>query len=753
MRVFWNRPLCLAGCITAVAMLCTAQMKGTYKLLLLLTAVAFLCFLIGYAILSHGFTKATETAFWCCLALLLAMLSSFCFYDVRMRGLETDTEGECLAEGVVLSVESKHSYESELCVRVDTLNGTRLRTKAILHCTYASSLQAGDRFCATVVARRSEETGELSRSYLFSDGYLLELTSVSSDQMRRTERDMGDIDVLLRRLNTSLSYLLKERIGGEAGALSAALLLGNRSFLSEGTELNFRRAGISHLLALSGLHVSVLIGALEGILRKCRIPKRVRVIPVLLCAVGYLLLSGCSPSTLRAVALVSVSYLGFLLGESYDSLTALSVTLAVMLVLMPYAIHDLSLWMSFLAAAGIIIFTPALTERWKIKGKLKKPSFYVRLWRSFLGALSVGVWANLGILLLTAYAFGEISLLSVPATMLLSFPVEGLLILSALSLLFPGNGLHALTALLGKGVLSASAALSDGKGVLVSVEYPGMPPLLGIATLLLVLFAVLHLKHKKWLLLVPTVAVIALLLPSVYHVQEKREGVCVDYVCTESGSTVLFYEGGSAVAIDCTDGAPENAALLLGLLKECRATELEALVLPHTENVSGYQLSILASRIKIRRLVLSGSELLHQRAIESKLAEEAATCGIEVSYAGDGCKLGMLSVETVFHQEQGYGKEGVVFSALCRDMHLIYVDGEMAWNLLPKSVCDTVASADILVLGKDFQGEDFSVLPVSFSSPPAYLFLAKEETESVVPWYPLSRHRLFGVGSYRFSLK
>ena len=165
----------------------------------------------------------------------------------------------------------------------------------------------------------------------------------------------------------------------------------------------------------------ILIGFAELLLRKMRLPKLVRSILIPLLALGYLCLTGFSLSTVRAVLMACVLYLAFLSRARYDSFTALCAALMLILFVTPYAVWDLSLWMSFLAAAAIVIFSPAcqkfLEER---KQNWRLPMWCFSPVRGFLTALFVGVIANLGLLLLSAVTFGELSILSVPVTMLLS---------------------------------------------------------------------------------------------------------------------------------------------------------------------------------------------------------------------------------------------------------------------------------------------------------------------------------------------
>jgi ComEC/Rec2-related protein len=219
------------------------------------------------------------------------------------------------------------------------------------------------------------------------------MTVPASDACHYLGQAENDPLIWASKLNTRLSYGLRNAIGGEVGGVGAALLLGNRSWLSEDTVLAFRRAGVSHLLALSGLHVSILIGFLELVFRKLKLPHTARAVTVPLFALGYLALSGFAVSTWRAVLMICVLYLAYLFRADYDAFTALSLTLALILAVTPYAVLDLSLWMSFLAAGSIIVFSPAVSSflwRWKRRTRLPAPLF--RVLSAIASAFAVGAF-------------------------------------------------------------------------------------------------------------------------------------------------------------------------------------------------------------------------------------------------------------------------------------------------------------------------------------------------------------------------
>ncbi len=152
-------------------------------------------------------------------------------------------------------------------------------------------------------------------------------------------------DGLLRGLNT------------DSAALAVALTLGERKALGADQKA-FQRAGLAHVLALSGLHVGILAGFLVLLLF---LLGRFRYLAALGLLIGYVWLVGDSPSLLRATLMVSLVLVGFFLGKGRVSLPqALALAFTVHLALTPYALFSLSFQLSYLALGGIALIMPVL---------------------------------------------------------------------------------------------------------------------------------------------------------------------------------------------------------------------------------------------------------------------------------------------------------------------------------------------------------------------------------------------------------
>ena len=164
----------------------------------------------------------------------------------------------------------------------------------------------------------------------------------------------------------------RQKLGEEEGALISAMCLGEKSSLEEEDKNLYQRNGISHILAISGLHL-MLLGM--GVFRCLKITigndKLVTVIAIVIMSM-YCVFTGNSISTIRATIMFALSLIAPILGRSYDSLSALGFSAILQLFMNPYILNHSGFLLSFLAVVGVTFFAPRLQELLDAKGKLSK---------------------------------------------------------------------------------------------------------------------------------------------------------------------------------------------------------------------------------------------------------------------------------------------------------------------------------------------------------------------------------------------
>lgn len=154
-------------------------------------------------------------------------------------------------------------------------------------------------------------------------------------------------------------YRLRESIGGaldnmyspENAGILKAMLLGDKKYLSADIKTIYKNAGIYHILAISGLHISIIAAILMFFFRK-----PVGNSAVLIMLWGYCIFTGLSPSAARASFMMSVLIFGRLIGRKYDLLSSLCFSAFVILIINPMYIADCGFLYSYLSVLGIGLF-------------------------------------------------------------------------------------------------------------------------------------------------------------------------------------------------------------------------------------------------------------------------------------------------------------------------------------------------------------------------------------------------------------
>ena len=229
---------------------------------------------------------------------------------------------------------------------------------------------------------------------------------------------------------------MKAGLGAEEGALVSAVTLGLKDDLGDDLKDSFSRAGMAHLLALSGLHFGVLLSAASLVLVRFG---SLRVYLLLALIVGFVLLVGPSPSVVRAAVMAGAFLFATAAGVGrLEPFPVLALAALVALILQPQMLFDLSFQLSYLALLGLLTFTGPLTRALSAGGGPWSPGTAAgrgpasagrrsRLVHFVTSGVAASFAAQLPSLSLVAGAFGSVPLFS-PLINLVAIPLSALLV-------------------------------------------------------------------------------------------------------------------------------------------------------------------------------------------------------------------------------------------------------------------------------------------------------------------------------------
>lgn len=227
----------------------------------------------------------------------------------------------------------------------------------------------------------------------------------------------------------ALAVRLQSMLDGDVGAVVTGICLGVDDRLAGETVSAFRVGGVAHLFAVSGLHLSVLTGALLWLLRRLRVPRRIGATVTMVAVTLFCLLMGGEPSVVRAGVLCFVVCGGRCLRREADACNSLGLALMLLLIADPYAAYDVGLLLSFSATCGLLFLAPFFRNR------LQRVPWESRVWNATAAAISVTVSATVATLPITLLVFGRLSVVGILANVLLTVPSSALLVLGWLALL------------------------------------------------------------------------------------------------------------------------------------------------------------------------------------------------------------------------------------------------------------------------------------------------------------------------------
>lgn len=731
MDIFRHRPLFLWCTAFAAASaggfllfgVKAGMVSGMSAGLLLCLALACL-FVAGVGVcvaltLTHRRRQAVTIA----LAVVVSALGLWQSY-ATFAGLQTrrlaSLEGQTVtATGVITERRGGASQLSSFSLELSEVDGTPTDGMAVLTCYYNADLHAGDVVEVRAVAISLEESAGdgYSAVALLGDGYVLALQSVSEIEITVTDKAPDRLVVRMAQTRRTLSNRLHLAVDKRISGLPAALLLGDRSALSDAVQRDFARAGVSHLLAISGLHMTLLFGLLYAVLRLCRVPRKLRAVLLGVVALGYLTLLGFPPSATRAVIMLGMVYLSTLLSLRADSLTSLGIAGVLILTVSPEAAADAGFWMSYLAVLLLLSVMPwvnMLLTRKPLIGNARPWSARVRnaSLRVLVGLL-VGVVAVSATLSVVTAVMGETSLLS-PVSTLLMTPLCGAILLLSLAALplasTPvGSAIGGLIEWLCTLMQDLAAALSEPRWVVVSLMHPAVLPVaVSMLAALLVLMGIRLSQRRKWLIALPLLVGWGSIFGVLGISNAMEDGLKISYLQPSSAADMLvLVEGRDAVICDFSNGSLTSLSAATNEASRRGATEISALVLTHYHRATSGTLYQLLAREKVRALWVPCPENESDYYFLLDYIEKAEDAGTEVVLYERGDRLqvfgdGELTLHTARIKRS---TQPVLLLTLDIDPtpdsggELVYCGSSVFESDLADAAASAVSTADVVIFG------------------------------------------------------
>ena len=671
-----------------------------------------------------------------------------------------DSETECMIEGSVEEVNSGAGYSS--CVlSLCTIAGKPVKGKAALFCDEQVTLQAGDMIRAQVTLQSPQNYYETeSLYYALADGIRICLICGSDPNIELIGTNARPLKDLFSQWRANLSARLLSLTGKQRGGLAIALFLGDRDGLDVSVSTNFRRVGVSHLLALSGMHVTVLMGMLAAFTTRIGISQRGRLLILSIPALVYLALTGFRLSAVRATGMLLLYYCASFIGSRHDPLTTLAIIGWSIITLSPFSVADCGFWMSFLAMFGLVTVLPTFNE-WLISSSIPT-RFHAPLQGIMASVIAVvavsycswlfsGQIAPIGILLTVVMApILTLVLTLIPLVLLLDI----LPFLSAVPLALPLSWALEI-------MIDLTEYLSNLRNIVFSLQFPYAGLILFIMLGVLLLMLILPLKRSRYLLIPPLLtAVVLVIYSNTWLDAQFQEQIHLDYVARSSGSALVITDREGAAIIDTSSGSFSMLRDTERVLASQHTTEIEHLILTHYHRAYTYSAERFAKRWKIRYLWVpapqSETEYLHLSALSERLTPLGTS--IRCYTVGDEIDLfGEATFEVIDASYLDRSTQPILtYSLQTSQEKLIFTSPVVMESDFYSTFRCVYQEADILILGKHGPNAKQPFLFPDGESDPDLILI---DTSALLPYLDLSPqskaynlHMLVDIERYTFEM-
>ena len=222
---------------------------------------------------------------------------------------------------------------------------------------------------------------------------------------RLKENNLSYIALLSNRVKQKIITNINKILPNETKELFLGILIGYDDYLQEEIQESFRKSSLSHLLAVSGAHITYIMIGFTYLLSKLKIPKKVRNIFIIAFLYFFMYLTSFSASVVRASIMGIMGLFSLLVCRRYDIKTAMSVSLLLTLIDNPYKILDLGLLLSYFATIGILVFVYIRKE----EKKDSKESILIRAKDYLKDLVLITIFANIFVMPIILYSFNTIS--------------------------------------------------------------------------------------------------------------------------------------------------------------------------------------------------------------------------------------------------------------------------------------------------------------------------------------------------------
>lgn len=461
----------------------------------------------------------------------------------------------------------------------------------------------------------------------------------------------------------SLKDQIDDNFSKDTAGFAKALLLGDRAGIDYETNTAFKLSGISHIIAVSGLHVSILFGLIYFLTFKRRFLTAMIGIP---CVILFAAIAGFSPSVTRASIMQCLMMIALLFDREYDPLTALGFSALVMQIVNPYVVTSISFQLSMGCMLGIFLFSERI-RGWLMDAK-RLGRVNGKLTRWFSSSVSVTLSAMVFTTPFVAVYFGAVSLVSVLTNLLtlwvVTFIFYGIMAVCLLGFVSPfaSSVIGWVISWLIRYVLAVAKGLASFPLAAVYTESIYIVIWLVISYLLLGVFLIS--RRNQPVLFAALVTVSLAVAIGLSWLEPMLWKTYVTVLDVGQGQSVVLQSGGKTYLVDCGGDYDEDAADKAAETLLSRGIgRIDGLILTHLDRDHAGGVEYLLKRIHVDAIYFpkvmdkegSGNKFLNQYPEANVIYEDICLSheGVNLSiFAPESYKSGNESSMCILFQTE-----------------------------------------------------------------------------------------------------
>lgn len=553
-----KRPLAVVGFSMLLTVLCIILADST-ALAVFGVVSACICLVVAVA---FGF-RVSDTLFAIGLGIAVGALLFLNADYSRSKALKFCGDDRY----VVATVSSDAEYSAEndrfyVVAKVKSIDGERSGGKIRLSFPGTddgvhNEINIGDEIQFTAnVYKIGSDSVEIHNSFsaerIYLGGYSVNVTDVTSPIIR-------PITFYAERLRDKISFILDENYSDEVSGLINSMLTGEKSDCPDDVYLSFKRSGAAHIMAVSGLHLSVWLSVLFLVWKNGEKMRRLKFTIGIVFIVFFVFLADFSPSVCRAALMSSLYLFGSLLKKNAEPLNTLGFALVCILCSNPFSVFSVSFQLSFACVFSIIAVASPLNDISIIKlKKLIKNKLVYRVLNYILTCVFISLSVSIATFPISSYHFGYVSLISPIANLFIVPACAPLMIGSVLFIVLSGVPyisalLNIATDIVGKYMLFTANRFSSFTFSTLCTDMREML-IWGILAAVIFILYLLKRANLKSMLKSASVLTVFIVIFFLLSVVDNRIGECrIKVINTESGSAAVVVYNGKGVLLGASD--------------------------------------------------------------------------------------------------------------------------------------------------------------------------------------------------------